>query len=314
MNSYMYSLLIWCIFFTALMTNITIGQTLTAIRKGTNDLFIQVKAPTNARYKLQESVNLSLWVDKEDDEYGPLTVPFDRINNTKRFFRPAPWAEPSPPIIIVLIGDSTMADLVNNGYWFCGWGQGIYGYFKSNVRVVNLAMPGHGTKTFLSSAECTKMVVIRPNYVLMQYGFMDEKDADLSRRTTLDEFAANLRLIVKNIHSFNGEPIFISQPVIRTFDNKGKVIQVFAERCMVMKNVAAEFKAHFINLNQMSINLYNELGESGSAFMKSDVANDIYHYSQKGALMIAGLVVNSLPNSLETYLIGIFDYLPKSLK
>ena len=198
----------------------------------------------------------------------------------------------------MLIGDSMTADC-------CGWGQGMYGYFKPNATVVNYAMAWSSTKAFLRSAEMDKMLVVEPDYVLIQYGFVDG-GTDPDRSTTLDEFADNLRTIVKMVRGFNGVPILVTLHAARVWDDNGKVIPAWQDRNAVTRQVAAELQTPLIDLNQLSMELLNELGETGSDFMEL-WAGDNMHLSPLGGQVVAQLVVNALPDNLGPYLTGIFD-------
>ena len=44
----------------------------------------------------------------------------------------------------------------------CGWGGGIYGYFKPNATVINYATAWASSKVFVRSAEWDKMLVVKP--------------------------------------------------------------------------------------------------------------------------------------------------------
>lgn len=292
----------------ALFADAALGQSLSIINKGESGFWIEAAAPPDTRYVLQASGNMDLWVDIHDEVWSQLSYRFDSAGVTKRFFRLTPWTPPAPTITIVLIGDSTVADFISNSSLFNGWGQGIYGYFKPNVRVVNLAYPGYSTKVFLASAEMTTMLKIKPDFVLEQFGLADAYHPT-SAETTLQEYADNLKTIVQMIRGFNGTPILITPPALRFFDDKGKVSQGYWDRSAVVKNVATELQTPIIDLNQLSTDLFNELGPSGSAYIYWDT--EIQHYSDKGAQVIAGLVVNALPDSLGPYLVGIFSPPPQ---
>ena len=79
----------------------------------------------------------------------------------------------------------------------------------------------------------------------------------------------------------------------------------------VVRNVAAELQTPLIDLNKLSIDMFNKLGKSESEYIWWP-GKDFLHFSEKGAQVIAGLVVNALPDSLGTYLVpGILDPPPK---
>ena len=58
-------------------------------------------------------------------------------------------------------------------------------------------------------------------------------------------------------------------------------------------------QCHFINLNQMSKDLFNDLGDADSAHLTTD---DQLHFFSEGADMLAGLVAGKMPSFLKPYL------------
>ena len=295
-------LLILCL---ALYADATHGQSLSIVIKGDKELFVEADVPAQTRYILQESGNCRIWADLDDDVQGHLSFRLDAAGVTKRFLRLIPWTPPGPPIRVVLLGDSTVAGQED---WGSGWGKAIHGYFKSTVQVVNLAWPNMSTSVFLASEQKPKMLAIKPDFVLLQFGWIDWGGCNGDPRctTTLPEFADNLRTIVREIRGFNGTPILITQPDPRVFDEHGKVNPTLQDRAAVMKEVAAELHTHLIDLNQMSRDTANALGKNGCAFIGL-TPNDWIHYSLEGAQLISGLVVNALPNKFEPYLVGILN-------
>jgi lysophospholipase L1-like esterase len=279
-----------------------VGQSLSIVRRGENELWIEATAPPDTRYELQASGDLRDWVAINDEVWGQWSYRLDDAGISKRFFRLTAWTPPPPPIILMLIGESTVADLANNNNWYAGWGQGIPGYLNSDVRVVNLAYPCVSTSMFLASAEKTKMLVVKPDFVLVQFGLLDWLGCNGQHKTTLQEYADNLRSIVQLIRGFNGTPILITSPVGRYFDDQGKVLIVMEDRRAVVREVAAELQTHLIDLGRLSLELYNELGDSASAYISCD--RDRVHFSIEGARVIAGLVVNAFPDSLRAYVVS----------
>lgn len=299
-------LLLLCL---ALCTDTAFGQSLSIISKGESDFLIEAIAPPGTRYVLQESANCHLWVDINDNVQGQLSYRSNGSGLPTRFFRLTPLTEAAPPIRLVLIGDSTIAGERGGG---SGWGKGIYDYFKPSVQVVNLGWPNMSTRAFLASEQMPKMLAIKPDFVLVQFGWIDWGGCDGNPLciTTLQEFADNLKTIVQAIRGFNGTPILVSAADPRLFGDDGKVLPVLQERSDVMKHVAAELQTHLIDLNQVSRDLVNGLGKSGGAFI-GQVPADWIHYSQEGAQAISKLVVNALPDNLGPYLVGILNPPPK---
>jgi hypothetical protein len=133
------------LFSLAFSADTAFGQSLSIIKEGENQLSIEASAPGGTRYALQVSKDLNLWLDVNDAVSGAVSNRVGSPGATERYFRLIPWAEPAP-IRIVLLGDSTVADLDSNFGHFYGWGHGMPGYFKANAQVLNLAYPGVGHK------------------------------------------------------------------------------------------------------------------------------------------------------------------------
>jgi len=289
----------------ALAARAALGQSLSIVKEGASNYWVQASAPSNNPYTLQASGDLHLWVDIQDAVQGQYSNRFGGAGVSQRYFRLTPSTPPSPPIRVMLLGDSMTSDC-------CGWGQGIYGYFKPNTTVINYAMAWTSTKVFLRSAELDKMLVVKPDYVLIQYGYMDQawgSDLAPDSYTTPEEFADNLRTIVKMVRGFNGVPILITLHSARVWDANGKVIPTWQDRNAVTKQVASELQTPLIDLNQLTFDLFNELGPTCQEWMRfpSFVPQDVMHLSLAGAQFVSRLVVNALPDNLGPYLIGILD-------
>ncbi len=293
----------------AVATTAAFGQSLSIIPAGQTNCSVEASAPAGTPYTLQASANLHLWVDIYDPVEGPYTYQFDGTGVAQRYFRLMPSAPPAPAIRVLLLGDSMASDC-------CGWGGGIYGYFKPNVTVINYAMAWTSTKVFLRSAEWDKMRLIKPDYVLMQYGYMDQAyDAETAPDTYTSpaEFADNLRTIVHAIRDFNGVPILITIHAGRVWDANGRILPSWEARNAVTKQVAAELQTPLIDLNRLSTDLFNQLGPSCEAWMHlaGFPDGDVMHMSNLGAQYVSQLVVNALPDALGPYLTRIFDPPPK---
>jgi lysophospholipase L1-like esterase len=285
--------------------NKTLGQTLSIIKKAESNYWIEATAPQNNPHALQGSPNLHLWVDIREDVQQPYTFQFDTAGVFQRYYRLKPSSPPAEPIRLLLIGDSMAADC-------CGWGPGLNGYIKENVTFVNYATPWYSTKIFLQSEEWEKMLLIKPDYVLVQFGWMDGS-TDPDRGTTLQEFGDNLRLIVNTVRGFNGIPILVTLHAARSFDATGKLVASPNPRNTVTKQLAAELNTPLIDLYQLSFDLFNELGPKGCEFMHwiPGGPEDVMHFSALGAVYIARLVANEVPDTLGPYLTGILDQPPK---
>lgn len=280
------------------------AQTLKILRQADSGYSVEATAPAGNRHSLQASANFQLWIDLVDEVTSRSTYTGNSQNAPLRYFRLVPYTE-APPLRIMLIGDSTASDI-------CGWGQGMYGYFKPNAQVINYAYPWTSTRVFLRSEELQKMILVQPDYVFMQFGYVDANSQDPTQTTDLAQYGANLKTIAETIRGWNGVPILLTMHAPRAWDNQGNVDLSWADRSVVVRQVAAELKTPLIDLHELTMDLYKKWGAAGTKFMESECfPNETMHFSLKGGQVIANLVFNQAPPVLGPYLQGILDPLPK---
>lgn len=272
-----------------------------AIQLSGNGASLQTTSPSNLGFRFQVSENNANWEDISDQAAGSVPFRIDATKNQKRFFRLRTWTTEDAPISLVIIGDSTVADFASNWNMFYGWGHGIYGYLKPNVQAVNLSVPFQSTKTFLTSIQKDSLAAIKPDFVLVQFGMVDLYDLEHTK-TTVPEYEANLKTIIQIIRDFKGTPILVTPPVVRVFDGTGKVGPWMEDRCAVMRKLSAELQTYLIDLNQLSKNLFDELGPVASAYITWNDA-DPAHFTEAGAGVIAGLVAKAFPSILRSQVV-----------
>src|SRR5262245_13564658 len=156
-----------------LFTNNAIAQSLAIHLTGINRASLDATAPLNLGYRFQASVDHENWEDISDEASGLFSYSIDPTKDRMRFFRLRTWPTADAPLTLVMVGDSTVADFVANSEKFYGWGQGMYEYLKSNVQVFNFGTPAQSSQSFLSSRERDNLVLLQPDFVLVQFGMMD---------------------------------------------------------------------------------------------------------------------------------------------
>src|SRR5688572_6243463 len=161
------------LFLVVLFANRAIAQSLAILLNGTNKASLEATSPVNVGYRFQASVDHENWEDISDQASGSLSYWIDATKDQKRFFRLRTWATEDAPLTLVMVGDSTVADFAANSGKFYGWGQGMYEYLKPNVQVINFASPAQSSKSFLVSIERDHLVLLQPDFVLVQFGMMD---------------------------------------------------------------------------------------------------------------------------------------------
>lgn len=281
------------------------GQALSISKTGTN-YWINASASAEAPYTLQASENLHLWVDIKADIQEPYSFQFEKDGVKQRYYRFVPAQPPADPIRVMMIGDSMVADC-------CGWGGGIYPYFKENATVLNYAQPWMSSKVFLQSPEWDKMLLIKPNYLFVYFAWSDSAVFPPDRASTPSEFVENLGAIIDAVRSFDGVPILFTLHAGRYWDESGKLKPSDIPYNALIKQVGAEKGAQVIDTYKITWDLLNQLGREGSAFFQwaSGDADDVMHMSPLGGTYVSRLIAQQLPDNLGPYLTDIFVAPPK---
>ena len=86
---------------------------------------------------------------------------------------------------IYLAGDSTMADYLPESYPMQGWGNKLHLFIPGSVRVVNKAVCGRSSKSFIEEGRLEEILqMIKPgDYLFIQFGHNDSKE-DAERHTS----------------------------------------------------------------------------------------------------------------------------------
>lgn len=195
---------------------------------------------------------------------------------------------------MVIIGDSTVcnypADSIKRG-----WGMYIQNYFdKNRLQVINLALSGRSTKTFIKQGHWAAALKEKPEYVLIQFGHNDSHAPNRPEATdAATTYRQYLRQYIDESRAIGAHPILITPMCRRNFKN-GKVVNALLPYARAMKAVAKEEKVPLVDLNSSSVELCDRLGQKGSEAL-ADSPTDHTHFNAKGAEEMARLVMQQLP-------------------
>lgn len=210
----------------------------------------------------------------------------------------------SHPARLVIVGDSTVCNYKPDAIKR-GWGMYIQDYFDSNrLEVINLALSGRSTKTFIKEGHWAEALKEKPDYVLIQFGHNDSHAPSKPEATDAKtDYRQYLRQYIDDSRAIGAHPILITPMCRRNFDADGHIKNTLLPYVEAMKAVAAEKKAPLVDMNTESVALCNQLGPKGSEAL-ADTSTDETHFNAKGAQEMARLVMNELPKvepSLKQY-------------
>jgi len=206
------------------------------------------------------------------------------------------------PIKVFLAADSTVQQYEDDNYQG-GWGEFLPYYFTNEVEVVNHAIGGRSSKTFIEEGRLTKIVesMGAGDYLLIQMGHNDATKSRPERYTEpFSTYKEYLKIYIKSARKCQAEPVLIT-PVARLHYENNKFINDFPEYCQAMKEVAKEENVLLINLMERSIQLFEALGyqEVLPYFMASINTSDYTHFTKKGANEMAKLVATAIKEQIQ---------------
>ena len=280
------------------------AQTLSIHHDEHGNVCVEMNAATGVAYQLESSDDFSQWQSVMDPSAGHRLIDFDVDGQGGGFFRLRFWDMDQEYMVVAILGDSTAADWLVNQGWFYGWGQGLHAHFKPHVKSVNLARPGQSTHRFFESVSVQSVQLFKPRYVLIAFGHVDalwqEIDWGPGYHTELDEYERNLIAISDFVRDFGGIPIFLTPIPPRKFNEEGLISIPMSERSDVVKKVAKKTGSYLVDMNAVSIDVFNKLGAEGVAF--SVPKGDTSHYTKEGAEFMARLIALELPEILRYHM------------
>ena len=165
---------------------------------------------------------------------------------------------------IFICGDSTAASYRDEETRMAGWGQ-LLGEDLPGVSVVNLAMAGRSTKTFLAEDRLQPADNAAPgDLILIQFAHNDENEKKPERYTApWTEFQENLRSFIRFARERSAVPVLLTPICMRIWQD-GKLRQTHGEYPAAMRAVAEETQTPLIDLYAESFRIVESLGEEGS--------------------------------------------------
>ncbi|KAF2079897.1 rhamnogalacturonan acetylesterase [Flavobacterium sharifuzzamanii] len=207
------------------------------------------------------------------------------------------------------IGDSTMAnkkDPDKNPEH--GWAQVLQPFFKDDIVVVNKAVNGRSTKSFIAEKRWDSIYqkLKKGDYVFIEFGHNDEKIEDSTRYTNPHTaYRYNLIRFVLESREKGAIPILLTSIARRNFNEKGALVPTHGDYPLETRLVAQEYNVPFIDLEYYTeileqsygpekskqLHLHFKAGEN--AYYDKDKADDT-HLSLLGAKSIAKIVIDQI--------------------
>ncbi len=205
-----------------------------------------------------------------------------------------------------LCGDSTMADYPEEQSPMMGWGQALQALLPENVFVVNEAVCGRSSKSFVAEKRLSMIeLCLRPgDRLLISFSHNDEKEDPLrytSPRLTYPEY---LGMYIDAARQQGAEPVLITPVARRLFDEAGRPVPTHGEYPAAMRDLAAYRGVRLVDLEAATMALLQETGPEGSKALfchvpagsvnYPDGLQDNSHLQDRGAIRVAAIFLDLL--------------------
>ena len=211
-------------------------------------------------------------------------------------------------IKVWLIGDSTMSIKEKKAWPETGWGIPFINFWDSTVTVDNRAKNGRSTRSFMTEGLWKSVIdeLAEGDYVFIQFGHNDEVPTKKTA-TTPEEFKTNLIKYITETRDKKAIPILLTSVARRKFDAAGKLESTHEAYSNITRAVAKETNSLFIDVDQKSQVLLQQMGVEGSRYLFNQLkpgehpnypngVEDNTHFSELGARKMAQLVLAEIRN------------------
>lgn len=183
-------------------------------------------------------------------------------------------------VTLHIIGDSTMADYVENTTRTRGWGEMLQSYFSPKVKVANYARGGRSSHSFYKEGLWQKVTdsLQAGDYVLIQFAHNDEKEggkdgADGRGTAPWTTYKTYIGKYVDEARAKNAIPVFVTPIIRRYFTSDGTIspkgchdLSIAPDDSTlnyvrVMKHVAREKRVPLIDMTASTKSFSETLGQ-----------------------------------------------------
>jgi pectinesterase len=211
---------------------------------------------------------------------------------------------------VFVAGDSTAATYAANEAPRAGWGQALPVFLGRGASVVNLALSGASSKSYVEAGLLDRILgEIRPgDYLIVSFGHNDEKTDERGTDpfTTYQDY---LRLYINGARERGARPVLVTPVERRRFDATGHAVPSHGDYPEAMRQLGAAEHVPVVDLTTLSMALWDAAGVEGSkdyflwlapgeSVNYPDGVQDNTHFQAHGAIEVARLVANGLRRML----------------
>lgn len=221
---------------------------------------------------------------------------------------------------LYLVGDSTVCDFgdedIGRYYPRYGYGTKIGNYLDENINVVNLALSGRSSKSFLAESNYATLAdsIKEGDYLLISFGHNDEKGDDPTRYTdpkgdytTEGSFAKSLYDNYIKLALDNKATPILTTPIVRRADDNvydgNNIHQTsYGDYSQAIRELAADTSTQYVDLTNLTKAEWETAGsektlEYNSRTNTDPKSVDNTHLSNYGSAVVAYLLADAIKDS-----------------
>ncbi len=211
------------------------------------------------------------------------------------------------PVKIFIAGDSTAQTYKEEKDGLIkGWGQMLPLFLDDKVEVINHAMGGRSTKTFIEEGRWERLLseVGEGDYVFIQFGHNDASTRP-ERHASYEDYRKNLIRMIEEVRAKKANPILLTSVVMRTFKDGNLIDDRLKGYPVITRQLAKEYNVPMIDINLKTRDFITMLGdedsksyyrwvEPGVDHAKPEGLQDDTHMMEKGATQVAFFVAEGI--------------------
>ncbi|MCU4677098.1 rhamnogalacturonan acetylesterase [Catenovulum sp. 2E275] len=215
----------------------------------------------------------------------------------------APVTKPS----VYIVGDSTASEYKADRYPRTGWGMRLQNQLADGVKVVNAAVSGRSSRSFINEGHFDKVKanIKAGDYLIIQFGHNDQKDTNNRYTDPATSYKTYLTQYIEAARTVGAKPILITSINRYKFDDNDQIIESLRDYPSAMHELGKSLNVPVIGLNKKTKALFEQLGpvktkalflfyQPGEYPSYPDGVSDGTHLSVWGADEIVQLVVEDL--------------------
>ncbi|WP_191621428.1 rhamnogalacturonan acetylesterase [Marinihelvus fidelis] len=214
----------------------------------------------------------------------------------------------SPPSRILIAGDSTASDYPVERAPQAGWGQALPYFTADGVTVINRAVSGRSTKSYIDEGKWDALLemVQAGDLVLISFGHNDSRDDAPERYAPADgNYRDNMVRFARDIEALGATPVILSPAAHRLWEGPA-MVETHGLYALNAGLAADEAGAAFIDLSNASLAYFESLGREPTKqdflWLSPENANarfpdgveDNTHFTELGACGVARVVALAL--------------------